>query len=73
MGEDSLLWFKPHDLPKPLGKQVTSTHYVDANLHHDLVPGKAVTVILHMFNGTPVHGHHKRQLTVETATLGLNL
>ena len=36
----------PHDLPKPLGRQVTSTHYVDANLHHDLVTSKAVTAIL---------------------------
>ena len=45
----------PDNLPKPLGKQVTSTHYVDANLHHDLVTGKAVTAILHMLNATPVH------------------
>ena len=29
----------PHDLPKRLGKQVTSTHNVDTNLHHDLVTG----------------------------------
>ena len=26
----------PHDIPKPLGKHVQTTHYVDANLHHDL-------------------------------------
>ena len=45
----------PHCLPKPLGKQVTSTDYVDANLHHNLITGKAVTAI-------------KRQSTVETAT-----
>ena len=38
---------KPHDLPKPLGKSVTSTHYVEENLHHDLVTGKVVTAILH--------------------------
>ena len=31
----------PHDLPKQLGKQVTSTHYVDTNLHHDLVTGSS--------------------------------
>ena len=36
----------PHDLPK----QVTSTHYVDANLHHDLINGKEVTAILHRDN-----------------------
>ena len=45
----------PHDLPKSLGKQVASTHYVDANLHHDLITGKAVTAILHMLNAAPVH------------------
>ena len=33
----------PHDIPKPLGKHVQTTHYVDANLHHDLATGKAVT------------------------------
>ena len=27
-----------------------STHYVDANLHHDLINGKAVTAILHRDN-----------------------
>ena len=26
----------PHDIPKPLGKHVQTTHYEDANLHHDL-------------------------------------
>ena len=31
----------PHDIPKPLGKQVQTTHYVDANLHHDLATEKA--------------------------------
>ena len=30
----------PHDIPKPLGKHVQTTHYVDANLHHDLATGK---------------------------------
>ena len=49
----------PHNLPKPLGKQVTSTHYVDANLHHDLITSMAVTAILHMPNVTPVHWHYK--------------
>ena len=43
---------------------------MDANLHHDLVTGKAVTAILHMLNATPVHWHGKRQLTFETATFG---
>ena len=36
-----------HDIPKPLGKHGQTTHYVDANLHHDLATGKAVTAVLH--------------------------
>ena len=59
-----------HMISKPLGKQVTLTQYVDANLHHDLVTGKAVTAILHMLNATPVFWHCKKHLTVETATFG---
>ena len=43
----------PTDIPKPRGKHVTTIHYVDANLHHDLVTGRSVTAILHIVNGTP--------------------
>ena len=46
---------------------------MDANLHHDFVTGKAVTATLHMLNATPVHWHCKRQLTMETATIGSEL
>ena len=60
----------PHDIPEPKGKQVTTTTYVDANLHHDQVTGKPVTACLHMVNATPSHWHTKRQATVETATFG---
>ena len=49
---------------------MTSTHYVDANLHQDLVTSNAVTAILCMLSAAPVHWHCKRQLTVETATFG---
>ena len=49
----------PHDISEPKGKQVTTTTYVDANLHHDLVTGKAVTACLHMVNATPSHWHTK--------------
>ena len=45
----------PHDIPEPKGKQVTTTTYVDANLHHDQVTGKAVTACLHMVNAAPSH------------------
>ena len=60
----------PHDIPKPLGKHVQTTHYVDANLHHDLAAGKAVTAALHFLNQTPIDAYTKRQSTVETATYG---
>ena len=60
----------PHDIPKPLGKHVQSTHYVDANLHHDLATGKAVSAALHFLNQTPIDAYTKRQSTIETATYG---
>ena len=43
---------------------------MDANLHHDLATGKAVTVVLHFLNQTPIDAYTKRQSTVETATYG---
>ena len=60
----------PHDIPKPLGKHVQTTHYVDANLHHDLATGKDVTAVLHFLNQTPIDAYTIRQSTVETATYG---
>ena len=50
----------PHDIPKPLGKQGQTTHYVDANLHHDLATGKAVPAVLHFLNQTPIDAYSKR-------------
>jgi hypothetical protein len=29
----------PKDAPEPLGKPVTTTHYQDANLYHDIITG----------------------------------
>jgi hypothetical protein len=60
----------PTDAPPPLGKYVTLTHYVDANLMHDVVTGRSVTGILHMVNKTPIDWFSKKQATVETATYG---
>ena len=60
----------PDDVPKPLGKRVISSAYKDANLHHDLLSGKAVTGILHFLNKTPIDWYSKLQSTVETATFG---
>ena len=54
----------PHGIPKPLGKHGQTTHYVDANLHHDLATGKAVTAVLHFLNQIPIDAYTKRhQLT----------
>ena len=50
----------PHDIPKPLGKHVQTTHYVDASLHHDLGTGKAVTAVLHFLNQTAIDAYSKR-------------
>jgi hypothetical protein len=60
----------PKDAPEPLGKFVTLSHYVDANLMHDLLTGRSVTGCLHLLNKTPVDWYSKKQATVETATYG---
>jgi hypothetical protein len=46
------------------------TTFVDANLYHDLVNGRSVTGILHLFNKTVIDWYSKKQATVETATYG---
>ena len=58
------------DYPKPLGKPVVLSTYVDANLMHDVVSGRAVTAVLHFINQTPIDWYSKKQPTVETATYG---
>ena len=60
----------PSDIPRPLGKPVLTTTFVDANLHHDLISGRSVSGILHMLNKTPIDWYSKLQSTVETATFG---
>ena len=44
----------PHDLPDPLGKTVTTTTTVDANLNHCLATGRPLTGCLHFVNHTPI-------------------
>ena len=58
------------DAPEPLDNWVTLTHYVDANLMHDMVTGRSMTGILHLLNKTPVDWFSKKQSTVEVATYG---
>src|SRR6187200_3432436 len=60
----------PNNAPEPLGKHVTLTHYVDANLFHVALTGRSVTGILHMLNATPIDWYSKKHATVETATYG---
>ena len=60
----------PEDIPKPLGKTVTTTGTVDANLNHCLATGRSLTSCLHFVNQTPIDSFSKRQATVETATYG---
>ena len=60
----------PHDAPPPLGKRILLTHYVDANLYHDIITGRSVTGILHLANKTPIDWFSKKQPTVEMATFG---
>jgi hypothetical protein len=60
----------PDDAPPPLGKRVILTHYVDANLFHNVLTGRSVSGILHLANKTPTDWFSKNQGTVETATYG---
>ena len=60
----------PKDAPEPLGRHMTLTHYVDANLYHDMLTGHTLTGILHFMNKTPINWYSKRQATIETATYG---
>ena len=60
----------PNDCPKPLGKSVTTTPTLDANLFHCLATGASLTACLHFCNQTPTDWYSKNQATVETATNG---
>jgi hypothetical protein len=60
----------PNDAPEPLGNYITLSHYIDANLIHEITSGKSVTGILHLVNKTPINWYFKKQATVETATYG---
>ena len=64
----------PDDLPEPLGKYVTMSHWLDANLLcymlHCKMTGRSVTGILDFVNQTPLDWFSMKQATVETATYG---
>jgi len=63
----------PKDAPVPLGNYVTLSHYVDANLYHDMLTGRSVTGILHYLNKTPINWYSKKQAIIETATYSSEL
>ena len=52
------------------GKHVTLSHFVNANLYHDIVTGRLVTGIHDLTNKTPIDRYSKKQGTVKTATFG---
>ena len=60
----------PKDTLQPLGRHVTLTHYVDANLYHNMLTGHSITGILHFMNKTPIDSYSKKQATIETVTYG---
>ena len=60
----------PSGVPPPKGKKVRMVSFVDANLYHCKVTGRAATGILHMVNQTPVEWYSRKQATMETATYG---
>ena len=60
----------PKDAPEPLGKSVTTTTLLDANLLHELITGRSVTTVLHFFNLTPGDWYSNRQASVENASYG---
>ena len=53
----------PNDIPDPLGKPVTTTTTVDANLNHCLATGGSVSGCLHFVNHTSIDSYSKRQAT----------
>ena len=66
----SAMELQREDWPTPWGKHVTLSHFIDANLYHDIVTGRSVTGILHLVNKTPIEWYSKKQGTIETATFG---
>jgi hypothetical protein len=64
---------KAKDAPPPLGKRVVLTTYVDANLYHDLITGRALTGILHMLNGRLLTGTLSTKLRSKQLPMVLSL
>ena len=57
----------------PLRKQVTLTHYEDANLFHDALSGRSVTGLLYMMNDVPIDWYSRSKLQWRLVHMALSL
>ena len=62
-----------NDIPELLEKLIVTITFLNANLLHDIVPGKSVSAVSCFVNTTPTDWFSKRQATVATATYGSEL
>ena len=60
----------PDDVPAPLGNPVIATAWVDANLCHGFLTGRAVTGVAHALNQTMIDFCSRKQNGCETSTCG---
>jgi hypothetical protein len=51
----------------PVLLDLTLSHYVDANLMHDIATGRSATGTIHHVDKTPIGWFSKKQSTVKTA------
>ena len=58
----------PYNMPKPLGRSVTITAYVDASHASNKVTRRSQTGFVIFVNRAPISWYSKRQSTVETST-----
>ena len=63
----------PPDMPKPLGKPVRITCYVDADHAHCKMTLRSITGIVLFINNMPIRWISTKQSTVETSTYGSEL
>ena len=61
---------KPKNAPKPRGRSVTITCFVDSDHAGDKITRRSRTGIIIFLNRGPIMWHSKRQNTVETSTYG---
>ena len=60
----------PDDAPTSLGKYARMNHYVDANLFHEQLDGRSVTVIIDLAYINPVDWYNKKQSAMKTDIYG---